>query len=74
MMLDYKRGRGVKYQWKRHYAGLSINILCAGNKLPVQEVFSKIGDILPASRFLGGLYTFCNVVNYIFFDVRLDDT
>ena len=33
------------------YTGLSINILYAGDKSPM---------------FLGGLYTFCNFVNYIF--------
>ena len=57
------------------YTGLSINILCVGNKSLVQG-FSKdsAGDILPASRLLGGLYTFCTFVNYIFFNVSLDDT
>ena len=45
-------------------AGLSINILCAGDKLPMQRGFSKNGrgDLLPTLRFLGRLYNFCNFV------------
>ena len=45
-----------------------------GNKSPIQIGFFKnsTGDILPTSRFLGGLYYFCNFVNYIFFNVRLN--
>ena len=41
-----------------------MNILCAGDKLPVQRGFSKNGmdDLLPALRFLGRLYNFCNFV------------
>ena len=41
-----------------------MNILCAGDKSPVQRGFSKndAGDLLPALRFLGGLYNFCNFV------------
>ena len=56
--------------------GLSINILCAGDRSPVQGVFSKdsAGNILPTSRFVDELYTFCTFVNYIFFNVSLDDT
>ena len=45
-------------------AGLLVNILCAGDKSPVQEGFFKnsTGNLLPALRFLGGLYNFCNFV------------
>ena len=41
-----------------------MNILCAGDKSPVQRDFSKngAGDLLPALRFLGGVYNFCNFV------------
>ena len=50
----------------QHYSvtGLSMNILHAGDKSPVQERFFKnsTGDLLPALRFLGGLYNFCNFV------------
>ena len=44
--------------------GLSMNILCAGDKLPMQRGFPKngMGSLLPALRFLGGLYNFCNFV------------
>ena len=46
------------------YTGLSVNILRAGDKSPVQERFLKtsVGDLLPALRFLGGFYNFCNFV------------
>ena len=42
--------------------GLSMNILRAGDQSPVQRGFFKnrVGDLLPALRFLGGLYNFCN--------------
>ena len=45
--------------------GLSMNILCVGDKSPAQRDFFKnsIGDLLPTLRFLGGL---CNFCNYIF--------
>ena len=45
-------------------SGLSMNILGAGNKSPVQKDFFKNGtsNLLPALRFLGGLYNFCNFV------------
>ena len=45
-------------------AGLSMNIFCAGDKLPMQRGFSKNGrgDLLPTLRFLGRLYNFCNFV------------
>ena len=58
------------------YTGLLINILRVGNKLLMQGGFleDSMGDILPTSRFLIGLYTFCTSVNYIFFNVSLDDT
>ena len=48
-------------------AGLSVNILSAGDKSPVQIA---AGDLLPALGFLGGLYNFCN---YIFFNVSHTD-
>ena len=43
---------------------LSMNNMGAGNKSPVQRGFFKnsAGDLLPASRFLGRLYNFCNFV------------
>ena len=49
-------------------SGLSTNILRTGNKSPVQRGFFKnrMGNLLPALRFLGGLYNFCNFV-IIFF-------
>ena len=49
------------------YTVLSINLLHTGNKLPMQRGFLKnsAGNIFAASRFLGGLYTFCYFVNYI---------
>ena len=45
-------------------SGLSENILCAGDKLPVQRGFFKngAGHLLPTLRFLGRLYNFCNFV------------
>ena len=44
--------------------GFSMNILCVDNKSPVQRDFYKNGtmDLLPALRFLGSLYNFCNFV------------
>ena len=41
-----------------------MNILRAGNKSPMEKGFFKnsAGDLLPALRFLGGLYNFCNFV------------
>ena len=44
--------------------GLSMNILCAGDKLPVQRGFftNSVGDLLPVVGFLGQLYNFCNSV------------
>ena len=46
------------------FADLSMNILHTCDKLPVQECVFKnsAGDSLPAVRFLGGLYNFCNFV------------
>ena len=43
---------------------LSMNILHAGNILPVQRGFLKnsANDLLPALRFLGKLYNFCSFV------------
>ena len=43
---------------------LSINILHAGNKSPVQRGFfaNSMGDLLPTLGFLGELYNFCNFV------------
>ena len=56
----------------RHYyfviteglSGLSMNILRAGDKSPVQRGFftNSAGDLLPALEFLGLLYNFCNFV------------
>ena len=45
-------------------AGLSMNILCTGDKLPMQRGFFKngMGNLLPALRFLGELYNFCHFV------------
>ena len=45
-------------------SGLSMDILRGGYKLPVQRGFSKngAGNLLPALRFLGRLYNFCNFV------------
>ena len=41
-----------------------MNILCAGDKLSVEESFfkSSAGDLLLALRFLGKLDNFCNFV------------
>ena len=41
-----------------------MNILGAGDKLPMQRDFFKnsLGDLLPVLRFLGRLYNFCNFV------------
>ena len=45
-------------------SGLSMNMLCMGNKLPVQRGFftNSTGNLLPALGFLDGLYNFCNFV------------
>ena len=53
---------GLKKLDLRHYSGLSMNILRVGDQSPVQRGFFKnsAGDLLPALRFLGGLYNFCN--------------
>ena len=53
--------------------GLSMNILCAGDKSPVQRSFftNSTGDLLPALGFLDRLYNFCNFV--IIFNVSHDD-
>ena len=44
--------------------GLSMNILCTGNKSSMQKGFftNSAGDLLPALGFLGGLYNFWNSV------------
>ena len=44
--------------------GLSMNILCTGNKLLLQRGFFKnsAGHLLLALRFLGGLYNFHHFV------------
>ena len=41
-----------------------MNNLHVSNKSPVQRSFYKnsMGDLLPALRFLGELYNFCNFV------------
>ena len=43
-------------------SGPSMNIMCEGNKSPMQRGSFKnsVGDLLPALRFLGGLYNFCS--------------
>ena len=43
-------------------SGLSMNILRAGDKSPVQKGFltNSAGDVLPVLGSLGGLYNFCN--------------
>ena len=45
-------------------SGLSMIILHAGDKSPVQQGFfpNSAGDLLPALQVLGGLYNFCNLV------------
>ena len=45
-------------------SGLSVNILHAGDKSPVQRGFftNSMSDLLPTLRFLGELYNFCNFV------------
>ena len=61
---NYWQQRG-KLQKFKYRAGLSINILGTGEKLPVQRVFFKknsMGDLLPAPKFLSRLYNFCNFV------------
>ena len=52
---------------KTVHSGLSLNILHAGDKSPVQRGFFKnsTGDLLSAVRFLSRL---CNFCNYIFFN------
>ena len=44
--------------------GFSMNILCVGDKSPVQRGFftNSAGDLLPTPGFQGGLYNFCNFV------------
>ena len=46
------------------FTGLLTNILCAGNKSPLQRGFftNSAGDLLPTIAFLGGLYNFLNFV------------
>ena len=43
-------------------SGLSMNILCAGDKSLLQRGFftNNVGDLFPTIGFLGGLYNFCN--------------
>ena len=61
MTLLIKNGR---YAFLIRLAGLSMNILYAGDKSPMQRGFfqNNAGDLLSAVRFLGGLYNFCNCV------------
>ena len=61
MTLLIKNGR---YAFLIRLKDLSMSILCAGDKSPMQRGFFKnnAGDLLPALRFLGGLYNFCNYV------------
>ena len=51
-----------------------MNILCMGDKSPVQRGFftNNMRDLLPALGFLGELYNFCNFV-IIFFNVSHND-
>ena len=44
-------------------AGLLMNILRVGDKLPVQQGFltNSTGNLLPNLKLLGGLYNFCNL-------------
>ena len=65
---EYRQNYGKKKVIK---SGLSMNILRAGDKSPVQRGFftNSAGDLLPALGFLGGLHNFCN---YIFFNVSHD--
>ena len=67
--MEYTRMVQLRKMWKdvnqlRMCAGLYMNILPTGNKLPVQRGFFKndAGDLLPTLRFLGRLYNFCNFV------------
>ena len=57
-------GFGQQYSTSHALIGLSMNILCAGDKSPVQECVLKTSadDLLSALRFLGGLHNFCNFV------------
>ena len=60
----YKHTHKHAYLYSIHASRLSINILCAGNKSPMLGGFFKnsMGDLLPALRFLGRLYNYCNFV------------
>ena len=51
-----------------------LNILCVGNKSPMQRGFFKkyFFKKLPFLKFLGGLRNFGNF-NYIFFNIILDE-
>ena len=46
---------------------LSMIVLCAGEKSPMQKGFFKnnMDHLLPALRCLGGLYNFCYFVNIL---------
>ena len=61
----------ITYRLKCNSMCRPFNILCAGNKSPMQERFFKnnAGNLLPALMFLGGL---CNFCNYTFFNVSHD--
>ena len=52
-----------------------FNILCAGNKLSMQRGFFKnsAGNILAALKFLGRLYNFLQLCNFIFCNVSHND-
>ena len=41
-----------------------MNILCVGDKLPMQQGFftNSTGNLLPTLDFLGRLFNFCNLV------------
>ena len=56
-----------------HVTDLSMNILSAGNKSPMQRVFSKnsMSNLLPALRFLGRRYKFHNFVIFPLMQVMI---
>ena len=54
----------IAYKKSEYCSGLSMNILHAGDKSPIQRGFftNSTGNLLPTLGFLGGLYNFCNFV------------
>ena len=54
------------------YAGLSMNILHTGNKLPMQRDFFKIrGQFIACPEVSGQAACLLEFCNYIFFNVRM---